>query len=469
MPARTFTTAGVNNLWSNPLNWDGGLTIPANTDTVTIPLGQTCEYDYDNTAHAAGIGNMTITGELAASLTPGTYVLKMAGNIIGTGTLRAGSAGTPYPSTCKFRVLLNGAYKIAMTGDGSLQLYDTETAHKIIKLSGIEAAGQTVLSVDTDVMADIWAAGDLIRIDNINQTNDSEARTIAVGGIAAATITVTAGLTSQKETGSYVILISRNVAIIGNGIGTTDRAIDTPTNGVARCEISGCTWGINGGSGHTVSGTISGCTYGIYWGSEYKLFGAVLQTNTLDLSTVPDLSAYNTLFASAIEYQNYNTNARPQWGYCDSFDHDQVAGAFKAWTRGGIVTSVASPVIAGRVRSYQHACESATYPVFRQRRVLVEPGKWLYVKGWVQKSVAMAYLPRLQIIACSADPLVAAANTPLSEATGTDIQNTWEELAVNYFNNTTRAVDVFVRSLAKNVAGNAFFDWTYREPTFALL
>ena len=83
MATRTFTSAGTNNLWSNPANWDGGVTIPADGDSVTIPSGQTCEYDY-NSAYTTGIAGITVTGTLSLTRTAGTYKLFMkAGTYIG--------------------------------------------------------------------------------------------------------------------------------------------------------------------------------------------------------------------------------------------------------------------------------------------------------------------------------------------------------------------------------------------------
>ena len=74
------------------------------------------------------------------------------------------------------------------------------------------------LSVDTDVSgeSDHWYAGAEVRIDNVNKANDSELRTIAVGGVAAGVITITAGLTASKVAGSYVHLLTRNIRVIGH-------------------------------------------------------------------------------------------------------------------------------------------------------------------------------------------------------------------------------------------------------------
>jgi hypothetical protein len=136
-----------------------------------------------------------------------------------------------------------------------------------------------------------------------------------------------------------------------------------------------------------------------------------------------------------------------------------VAGAFKAWCRGGIVTAVATPLVTGRLRSYQHACESAISPCYWQRRATVEPGHAISVTAWLRKDMAMAYLPRVQIIDPFADPLAMEAETPLAEATMTsDAIDTWQEVTISWTNPSLLPREVIVRALAMNATGNAYSD-----------
>lgn len=512
MAARTFT-ATTDNLWSNAANWGGN--VPASGDTATIPAGQVCEFDVDQTAFAAGLAGLAIAGELRASTTPGAYVLKMAGDVTGVGVLRAGTAETAYPAGCVFTILLNGNYSIKLTGAGSIQLYCTEPTTRMIALSAAEAIGQTELSVDTDVTGDIWKVGDLVRLDDVGE-HDSQQHTIA--GIAASTITVTAGLSAAKKIGAKVILVSRNVEVIGNGAGATDIAINNPTGGISRCEIrgcaagynsgsdhtisgtvSGCTTGINGGSGHvisglvcgcvtgvyygaghtisgvvsgcssgiyygaghTISGTVSGCTTGIGSGSGHTIYGTLGVNGSRDVFQVPEFRAFGARFLSTVEFSGYAGNARLAHHYAESINHDDVTGAYRAWCRGGVVNSVASPVPTGHTIAYQHVCESADYPVFRRWALQVQPGARLRVVGWLRKDVSMTYRPRLQIIGQDADPLFDPTNEPLAEQVMTDSVNTWEELTLEWTNTAATPRDVWIRSLAMAATGNVYsaVDW----------
>lgn len=165
------------------------------------------------------------------------------------------------------------------------------------------------------------------------------------------------------------------------------------------------------------------------------------------------------LFQGNSEHTGYNSTYIEPWHYTESRDHDQVEGAFRAWCRGGVVNSVSSPVFGSRPRSYQHVCESADYPVFRQEEVLVEPGDTLFVTGWFRKDASMSYLPRLQIVDYFADPLVDDSSSPLDEAVMTDSIDAWETLTVSWTNSGTAARKVLVRALAKNATGNLYEDF----------
>lgn len=567
MATRTFTTAGVNNLWSNAANWDTG--VPLNTDTAVIPVEQDCEFDVDQSGFAAGI-TVTLNGTLHASTTAGSYVLKLAAAMTGSGTLRAGTSGTPYPTTCTFTINRNG-FTITATSL-TLDLNCSEPTTKYILLSGVEAVGQTVLSVDTDVTGEsaYWADGATIRIDDVNRGSDSEERVIAAGGVTASTITITAGLTNQKEIGAKLILVSRNVkithtALTGAGItgGTGGRIyteIRNANSGIAQgtshtiggtissCAegilsgtthilngiISGCSIGFNGGTSHTVNsgalisgcsnggilnsavgfsvaGTLSGCgmaisassgftftgtitgcssglntttgfyvagtvtnctngvitsaghifagaitncTSGINAGSGFVMAGATFSGNTQDINGTGSFTAQNASFASATEFASYNGAARNITAFAESIDHDQVAGAYKAWTRGGIVTKTAALFPTGYTYSYQHACESASYYCFQNFSVTVPAGGGLVVQCYVRKDALMAYLPRVWILLPGIEPFI--SGVPSYESIMTDSVDTWETLVLVYGNATTAPVTVTVRTVAKNAANNVY-------------
>lgn len=526
MATRTSVGSG---LWSAAGTWNTG--VPLDTDTAIIAAGHDVEFDVDMTAFAAGV-TLTITGTLHASTTAGAYLLKMQADMTGAGTLRAGTSGTPYPDTCTFEIQRRGFQITATTM--TLDLNCSEPTTKYIRLSGVEAAGQTVWSVDTNVTGEInhWKDGAIVRICDINFVNDNEERTIAVGGVAATTITVTSGLTAQKETGALVVLISRNVKIthtsnagqiISGATGTGSRIFAEVRNGNAiinvanatlggtisgasnglqsclGCTLSTCfagnTNGFNGGAGNVLLsssliaggssgvsagfgyilqglitgvsnglsvsggaieyGTISGCQNGISGGAGFNLIGATF-SNTVDLLNVAGMKAFNTAFNGTTEYSGYNGANVNIANFSESIDHDQVANAYRAWTKGGIVDSDTGTVYTGRTRSYKHGCASASFFVFQNRAFTVQPSGSLAVQCYIRKSATMTYLPRVWILTPGQEPFI--SGSPAVEAIMTDSVDTWETLVVTYTNSGTSPIEVIFRTVAKNATGNVFFD-----------
>jgi len=565
--------------WSVPGTWAEGV-VPGDGDSVTIGATDTVLFDADQSGWAAGLAGLTVNGLLTCSEVPGTYYLKMKGNIVvgAAGEIKAGtSRAVPYPQTSTMTFYFNGAYGFSnFNKTGKLNLFCTEPTYTYVKLSGAEAIGQTELSVDTNVIGDIWAAGDPVYICDVDAGNDSELRTIDTGGIAASTITVTPGLTNAKVTGAYVVLCRRNIRILGstgtstsiinglascivdaevNGAGcglnsgtsclsggcwyglyrghasgaghSISGVISGCTNGVYSSDghsisgvisgcgngvysgagtavsgtingcttgisgsadvtisgtISGCTTGISGSDGVTISGTISGCGNGIYSssgltisgtvsdctqgicaGSDFMFTGATLTGNTYDLRRIVHADIYHTTLAGTENY-GYNTSYVPAWSYVASYDHDQVPGALKAWTRGGVVVSDVNAAPVGFPAAFKHACESADMQCFRQAEMTLEPGQTLQVAGKIKVADDhSAWAPRLEIIDPAADPLVDAANSPLASAACQVADGSvadWQDVLVTFTNAGTLGKKVIIRCSAKRASGDVYEVWS---------
>lgn len=524
MALRTFTSAGVNNLWSNAANWD---TAPVDTDGFTMSAGQTCEFDADQSAWA-GMAASTIPAgcTLIASTTAGSYVLKMNADLTVAGTLQAGtSTSVPYPSTCTFAIDFSATNNsILRNAGGSLKLYCTQPTNRAIYLSGAEAIGQTEWSVNTDVTGDEWHDGDtVVIIDTVYGNPEAEERVIAAGGIAAGTITVTVGLTAAKNSGAIIGLINRNVRLINSAGG--DYYIKYPALGTDAtgdyigCEMKagyisiaqGAGWefaGVTNGKGivyYSNGGTISGCcfiptynsayhgasaVYGLtvtntaiiagtnyaivsctnvvnaglmfannynhvgdiftgtakysyigatggplfidgatFVGNEADIQGSYFIASNCELTGTYGMGSntncgtmYNVLVSSGTEFNAYNDVRRSRRDYVESFDHDQVVNAFKAWCRGGTVLSQTTSPPSGYTIFYDHEVESATYPCFRQYLTTVNPGTAIEVSAVIRNTDGIDVSatspidlrPRLEIIDVFADPLVDSTKTALA-------------------------------------------------------
>jgi hypothetical protein len=178
--------------------------------------------------------------------------------------------------------------------------------------------------------------------------------------------------------------------------------------------------------------------------------------NTNYLYSVPVADLYNCLF-SGVEHYGYNSLDRLAWHYVASERHNQVAGAWKAWCRGGIVTKAANIVPTGKAYSYEHACESATFPVFRQLQYTMKRYEKLHYRAFVRKELSMTYRPRIQIIDFFADPLVDPANTALAETIMSNSTGTWEIIDCFYINNSDMPKKVLLRTLVMNASGTVYF------------
>jgi hypothetical protein len=522
--------------WSLPGTWAEGV-VPRDADSVVIAAGDTVIFDVDTSAWPNGLAGITIDAVLQASTEAGHYYLKTCDDIVlgPRGQLNAGTAEAAYPLSCTFTIDFDdGPDSIECGKGGTIHFYCAQPTTAVIALSEAAAPGATELKVDTSVMGDTWFEGATVRVDDVDKGLDSEERIITAGGVAVDTIRLTQGLANAKIQGAKVILITRNVRIVGS----TDYAIRSVKGGVLGCEISGCargiyagvgcdvtgtvsgcvygisetsesmisgvvsgcTYGIAIGAGCKISGMVSGCSYGISYGAGHTIFGmvsgcnygiiysfgnavsgtvsgcssgfssgtgniegATFSGNRYDLRRLVSLFASNTLFDSTIENLEFNTSHVPPKSYVASYDHDAVPGAFKAWTRGGVVVSDVDMVLEGYGVSYKHICENAAMPCFRQEEITVGPNQTLWVEGKMRISDDhSAWAPRLEIIDAGLDPLVDAKNAalasnaiPVADGSLAD----WQDVIVSYTNTSLLGKRVLVRCSAQRAEGEVFEVW----------
>jgi len=330
MATRTSVGSGP---WATAETWDTG--IPADGDDVVIASGHTVTFNADQSAFTTGV-KITITGTLNHALTGGPYTMfiKTGASVVGAGTWNIGTSANPIPFAVKHTITGAAGWYVDGVSGLTMTVYGAEPSIKTIKLSGNEAIGQTELSVDTDVRTDIWAVGDIIRIDDINKAQESEERTIAAGGIAADAITVTSGLTAAKSTGAVVSLITRNVKIIGTGTGArTIYRVGSTANkltigggmfmfvnktildachytAISGGTFSGNTYGLSGCSSATISGgTFSGNANGLSNCSSATISGGTFSGNTYGLSNCSSATISGGTFSGNANGLSYCSSA----------------------------------------------------------------------------------------------------------------------------------------------------------------
>lgn len=244
------------------------------------------------------------------------------------------------------------------------------------------------------------------------------------------------------------------------------------------CTVSGGTHSgngsfISGGQGNTVTGgTISNNTYGLIQTAGATVYGGAFSGHLRALSTVSAImknasftgnstdvyssivTCYNVLLGGTTENSNYNSLLSRE-AYSESFDHDQVAGAFKAWTRGGITTKQTTTKPTGKTFSMQTALESASAEGFWQKEITVSAGASVSISLNLRKDASMTYLPRIITFnKATTDPFAGGAG--LDTFTMTDSVDTWEADSYTYTNTGSEDVTLVIRCQGMNATGNMY-------------
>lgn len=517
MATRTSVGSG---LWSAPGTWNTG--VPVDGDSFVVAAGHTVTFDADQSSMPTGMAEGTINGTLQASEVAGAYVLKWTGTItVGSGgKLRVGtSEAVPYPATCSMLFQASSASRITSATAGNVLIYCSCPTYRTARLTAPAGIGDTVLSVDTDLRGD-WVDGQTVYISDIDSGVDVEARTIAVGGVAASTLTVTVSLASAKLAGAYLILGSRNVRMTGSGstalglfytcVGVQVAAqIDSTytveyagnrnvfLRGAVTFNGSGTLMisresvmielrGVHGGlSGQIGVGIPFGKLSGAHlFGWSHATYGTVIEADkTLITGCANGINRAAGTLTSCLFIGNssdsgggtsypltlYNTTmGLPGAGFAwdstiiQSFDHAGSAGAFRARTLGGLVSDTAAVVVTGRPRSYQHACASATYPCWHQREITVDAGRQLRARVWLRHEAGVAVVA--QLVLPTDDPLLDAAATAEDTFDASALAaDTWHEDVLVWTNTATYPQQILLRFLATAASGYAYsdFEWAF--------
>lgn len=534
----TITSAGSGD-WSSGATWVGG-SVPVDNDTVVIASGHVVVFDVDTSGFANGIAGLTITGTLNVSATTSSYLkMKASAYIGGAGTFNVGTSGTPIPFAVKF-TLTGGSGWYVRGNDGlTMGVYGTEPTYTYAKLTDAESAGSTRLEIDTDLTGDLWAVGDSVNICNVNKAKSVELRVIS--SISSTYIDITTGLGSTKLIDSFVVLITRNVNIVGVGANVLqnfqseklmlDGGLFT-SNGqrfAVSCTNMLVSGGVFSGNSYTLyaptdayvtesifvnntsmfasttnptainvvcvgndvcfdnsqrfvlansivagqGGMIGSCReaivsncliYGLFSALSSSFSIKILNTTVNNVTNgfeQTSLYANNVVVNATIENIGYANLSKAT--YSESIDHDQVAGAFKAWTKGGVTTSVDTPVPTGKPRSWQIALENATSDGFFKRHFNVPAGKTVTFNLWLRKSASMTYLPKAWVHELDVEPIVSTTGV-LHTFEMTNSVDTWETDSFEYTNSANYDVAIDVTIAGMDATG---YVYGYVEDVFA--
>jgi hypothetical protein len=144
----------------------------------------------------------------------------------------------------------------------------------------------------------------------------------------------------------------------------------------------------------------------------------------------------------------------------ESFDHNQQAGNYKAWCKGGTIetdTDGLGNSIPGRLI---FNCESADYPVFRDFPMLLAAYKTNRWQALVNKSFTGGEV-KIELIDPAADPLIDTSATPLATYTLPDQADTNLPLKLGY--KSDKAMQAILRISATNSEGTVEVDTSLIE------
>jgi len=214
-------------------------------------------------------------------------------------------------------------------------------------------------------------------------------------------------------------------------------------------SFSYCTYAFWTSFGIITGGTFSYCTNGLY-NSAFEIKNATFSNNSTSDVALSSVKAFNTSFLST-ENTGYTSLAREV--YSESIDHDTTAGAFTAWTKGGITTNASATLPTGFTTYMTTALENAAIEGFWQKEVLVASGASATISMCLRKTAAMTYLPRCIVFnKASTDPFTGGAG--LNTFTMTDSIDTWEYSTYTYTNSGTADVTLVIRFQGENATGN---------------
>ena len=251
-------------------------------------------YGYQPTVLSATVYN---TIQTVSSIDTGTDVITLGGAhgwtagtavmVTSSGTYPGGlAADTVYyvrsPSGADLKLALQNAdaqiVDITSSGSGTIRIFDGHT--------NTGTATVNVLEDLTAVTGWTTTAGHnyVVLADAAAPENYDQQR-LQLTTINAGSLVLSANVDSAQYPGAKVWLVSRNVSILSactTAVNIVDYGAGTH-GGVFACQIrstagTGTTFygnGVNGGAGHTVSGTVSGCSNGVYIGTGHTVSGTV--------------------------------------------------------------------------------------------------------------------------------------------------------------------------------------------------
>jgi hypothetical protein len=198
--------------------------------------------------------------------------------------------------------------------------------------------------------------------------------------------------------------------------------------------MSGCTYGVYSGSGHTISGTISGCAYGINYAGA-RLIGATLG-NTTDVV--------------------YSGSEQGQYHLVRAYDYGGTAGDTRSWSAGGYGARDATTPAPAFDASHKFTMVDANFWNYHQDDIQAYRDRPLIISVAAKNgATGLTGRARVELIEGPAeDPFI--TGTPTRQLISSD-DTDWH--IDRWFVMPTADTTYVIRGCAKHGSGNAYVAW----------
>lgn len=402
---------------------------------------------------------------------------------------------------------------------GKLVMVGTEPTIRVVKTVNNKAIGNTRIEIDQDISADLWSVGDRVTISANSSTNSCKSYTIAAktstyidltSGLTVAntagsyvvlcnrnvhvehttanrffqaggyfkniSVDTSMGGSSTSTSNSHAVIIggvyTKSAFNFSNDNSTAEGAIFTmstsiPDAMVKNCDFYGCTDSSSGtrylncrfyGSGNLGSrNRFWSCyaEYSSFYTTDNEIHDSDIGTGVYQFTwNVPrNLTLINCKTGNS---GVNNINLILETNFVESIDHEQISGAYKLWTIGGITTSQTSVLPSGYVLAYLTTTNNAYNRAWHRHKVFVPAGSSATVDVQLRKDASMEYLPRAYLSEIYESPFLDIVSA-VDSFTMTDSTDTWESHTFTIDNSAgTTDKDYTLWFMAKNATGNVY-------------
>lgn len=513
--------------WSDPTVWSLGY-VPQNSDTVTIANGHTVVFDVNQSSFTNGITlTINSGGKLTAPSSGGPYYLKSSAHITLNGTLEFGTVNNPVPKNVQITIDLTSGKHISCNAGSVLSIVCPDPQNRYAFLAQDANSEASTLYIDRDLRNDPdWTAGSILYMFGKGTTAKEQRLTLV--SVGENYITVSPALSTSQSSGSVIAHISRNVRLIQSVSNSTMIYVANSSASVTlsfMCDgLSGNVLMIYGTETPLVS-VVGGAyitNYGTIASTSVEASNAIMRGNIAGAIDIRFAKFDRCVFGRASLAlicgripNGYITNCitaasglgifmhgsgvarncifRGAYGvarahrvvldnclfdvttaevesltgphqYIASYNHNQVPGAFKSWSKGGITVSSTPPAGAIGTGWYRLMLTSSSDFGFYQMPITVYPGRYIRFASKVLITDNMTYAPKFQIVDPFNDPLVASNATPLSEYDMAGYNpNTLYQITLTYKNTGDVPKTVFFRVIGRNSSGSVYFTVETRD------